>query len=811
MKIDHKPVRLTTCLLILLAAIWTVPAEPVLNAPSIRYSNSQRVTANGWATFSFELINPDNRPVDLQVTVSPTGQRNKTIYDFQFNLPPRSSLSTSAPLTVGTVKQHEATLFADGNVISTQEMLIEVASSNDRFLVFLNDDADLSRGSFSKNDALRSRYLSGNTGAEQMPEHFAGYGEAHMLIAYRPDFDRLNTRQVQALRDFVARGGTLLFADPHGLMNAWEHTRLQELIPVTPLQIRPLLTLTATKPIGGQQQAWEDGIDFLDSAPRRGISTLSQDGYPVVHWGRYGLGLVGVTAINFSDRSVQATPNFSIVWNHLLDFGNRTVLASSTGDQDLSRALDHITGIEIPSATHIRLFLVGYFLLVALFILGGIALRKRIHAWVTLSLLAIATTVLIFAYANQRARELSVFSASVLSFHSLGTDDPTGEQLVSLFLKREETLSLATQSTDQQLRALQPPPKRFLQEEDDLLSWKPPAAPSDEDNPNIDRGTNETIREPLRISRRDGIDHLANMVIPYQSPRFYVTLFPTPQVPIQTAPPVIRWQLNGFELAPWTPPADLDITHAMLVMERDVLPLNLRDGQVVTSSGPLVDILAESEEVVFIQQYLSRRNMPGPILALMGAAQSDPTGILPDQFDILGRHIYLFPVIEDRTSETAAIPYGRIDIRAESATARILWREGRWQPEASMKGEMTKTFTFAAYLPPAYGQLDPERLRILFEADNRGRNIEFAIKLVDRQGNTIDPIEQGQAGNVFSFDELPDNLIDPVDGRFEIQLQARTLGAITDFTSALRMNTWIIREFDAAVEGALPPETRGKL
>ncbi len=834
-------------LLFFLCLFPVAPAAPEISGVSLRYCGSLRIPENGWAYLYYDLKNPDAQPVNLKLVLKPEGQVNITIYEHQLTLPAKSRFKSRVPVTIGKVQSYTASLYADGHLIDDDELLLsvpareqekrlerEAASSgrqlselekgialgNERFVFFANDNLELSYGTFAKNEALNHKYLTSTIRQRDIPEHYAQYGDAHMVVLQQPAFARWTNRQVKALLDFVAHGGSVLFAGPHGLMDAYQHTMLRRLVSVEPLRVRKLEQLDALQAIGGSSLEWESGIDFLESVPNgAGIDTLSHDGFPLLRWSRYGLGYVGVCAIDPSDPSIQGTANFGALWNHIFTFGGNNSLTTSRGDVNIAQALDTITGVAIPRAQQIQLFLLGYLVLVVLLIGGGMATRMRMQAWIGLGIIAIITTVFIFHFANRRAASLSTHTASILDFQVEGAHDTTGEELISLFLKREEVLTLRSPSVDSEIRSLLPPPQRPV-DNTYQANWASEAANTNEadaalatTNPIVSRGgASEAIRDPLRITLRDGHSILDQLTVKRQMPRFYGVLYSGTASP-DWQPPVVTWQINGPLMDRWPVPAGIPASEAFFVCETGYYAVTLRDGYCsLTSETQNASFREASKEIVFLRSYLGEQKLPSPMLVLIGESARDSSGILPENFEILGRRISMIPVLEQRIEERAAIPFRRISVET-GRLSRLLRLKNQWQADSTLKGNDTKDYDFIACLPPGYNRMSLDTVRIRFVADNRGKNLQFALYLVDPNAPEGEDLIKftSQEDGVYTFTNLAGRLLDPAGGRFRFVVRASTIQPVVDPNVAARMNTWLVRELDLAAEGILPPETRGRL
>src|SRR5690606_9919617 len=162
---------------------------------------------------------------EVEVVLRPKDQRNMTVYAKKLQIDGQADLRARMLVTIGTVEAYEVELYMNGNLITKEEVLLKLGSPNDATIYFVNDELDLEYGNFAKNKDLDGRFKTTFVRADRLPISWNGYDHVHMIVLMRPDYAAMSQRQMDAIVDFVGRGGTVLFDDPQGIVEASE-TRL---------------------------------------------------------------------------------------------------------------------------------------------------------------------------------------------------------------------------------------------------------------------------------------------------------------------------------------------------------------------------------------------------------------------------------------------------------------------------------------------------------------------------------------------------------------------------------------------------------
>jgi hypothetical protein len=641
-----------------------------------------------------------------------------------------------------------------------------------------------------------------------------------MVILFQPDYQTMTTRQMDALVHYLSRGGTLVFADPIGI-EATMNTPLRKLLPVSPLRVRKLDVLNAMTDLGGTRLTWEDGADFLEASPRGdGVTTLYEREFPIVRWRKYGLGTVGACMINPSLSEFKQSPNFDIMWKHLLHEGGQQSYASSQASLDVTNALDAMTGLEIPRPDQIRKLVIVYLVIILAFISVGILSRKRVFAWVTLAAAAGVSTIALFIYAERRSTHDSPRLATLIEFVATGTEEASGEQLASLYSKGELTTDIVGRDVDTRLRSVIPPQLPTEQRlrpvreatpapnEKTKKDSKKKASNVPDSKDFVDRGRDQIVRDPVKVDMVDGVSRLPSMHLRAKASRFYSALYMDRRTPPESIP-AVQWTAAGPAIAPWAPPADLVFTDAAFMCEYGSYPMLQKDGKLQLTPGKGgAQIRAKSRETAALQRFLETTAAPAPMIVFFADVREDPAASVPADFKVLGKRAIFFPVQQDLGGESMLVPHVRMRLLPGVDHARQLMTDGTWRKLQQNAKE--STYRFYGFLPAGLSRLQVDSLDIRFVGENRGRNLTFSLAIEAADGALIEPTTR--ADDVYSFAGLAERgVFDVSDGHFGVVLKVATIKDVKGAMERMRVNAWQVREFSAAVRGTLPSQYQGRL
>ena len=793
MRVLVNRLRVALILAIFASLPFVGLARPDRNAPPVELTSASlhvgatpRVPAYGWATWNFAVRNKSEVEATVDLQLKAIAGRASAVHETSLTVPAGFTLRSSVPVLLDSAERYETSLFVQGNKVDFTESLLRVLSSNKHLVWLVNDDDEVPVGDIARNEHLHRDFETVYCGADRLPRHWAGFGNTHALVMVRPDFSSMSSHTVQAIERWVARGGTLLFLEPTGILEASE-SLLGELLPVVPMRKRKLEKLTALTAIGGQELSWPEGIDFLEAVPHeRGISTLVEGAYPVARFHRHHLGVVGCTLVYPGEDGLRNTDDFNKLWRHLLAFGGTLKPASATASPELDQSLSLLTGVTIPEASVIRRVVVLYLLVVLVAVMAGYICRRRLAIWAGLAAFAFVTTLFIFHIANTRGSRKSRDLASVIRIEPGGAVQAGSDQVTALYTKKEQNISITTAGIDQRLRPHM-----------DLAFGGIKQKKKDRSKVRHKR-PNAGVRDVLQIGARDSVmgmdDHLLR-----DSALLRYSCETSAQPGDDIAAPQIDWQAEPA-LSDWTAPPHLsNAKMAFAACEAGIMPMLAEGDQVAFGDQGILP-----PELQNLRDFFTLTGHRLPSLALVHTTDSGHG--IPDGFKTHGKRVTLLPIHQTIGGEEF-LPAARVRLSASSPGARRLRFRGQWQPLHQSNAPTTAVFDL--FLPATHTQLTAERVTVEFQGENRGQNLAFTISVAAHDGDENSAIPPSRVdGNSYHFEQLPAGLVHPTDGLFRVVLVASPIKQLPP-EQALRTNSWEVRKFAVSVSGKLPPHVKG--
>ncbi|NLF18609.1 MAG: hypothetical protein GX595_15360, partial [Lentisphaerae bacterium] len=270
----------------------SLAAGPRLAAASLRFGGSPRLPVAEWASLNYRLENPDGRTVTVRLSVRATAHA-RAVFEREVVLPPRTVLSGQELITADASEEYIVSLFEGTQRLERTQLPVRAMDQPQAAaVVVLNDGAETSNASaLARLAGLDTSVNVTTMSARQAPHHWAVYGHTRLVLVLQPNYRELTSAQFEAVNQHVQRGGTVLFGEPHGTLEAAD-TPWSGLLPVLPSGVRrveavPALddwgarwwsALPAAQRAGPRQTlADRDGISCLESSERGdGLTVLRQ-------------------------------------------------------------------------------------------------------------------------------------------------------------------------------------------------------------------------------------------------------------------------------------------------------------------------------------------------------------------------------------------------------------------------------------------------------------------------------------------------------------------------------------------------------
>lgn len=806
-------------------ALATVPgtAAPVLRNATMRMGFSPAMPAETCAYLYFTVENPDPVAADAVVQLEPEGAGGP-VYSKRIRIGPAAALSDRLPVTTSYTENYQVWVFHKGvrtGSPAAGKIMVRLEQSQRPALFLLNDDPEFSGYSdVAKNPGITLHPIFVTMKADQVPETWAGYGQAAAIIIGRPALDQLTDLQIQAIRDFVRRGGTLVWVDPETVLRATA-TPLRDLIPAIPAGIRRLEDpgeFRKAFAAPGNAKAKTAGaapqlIPYLEILrPETGRVSASCQGLPAAVWKRESLGTVGLVCFDPFKLGQQENTLAAPVWNHLLaNLAGFPPVTGRDGTAELGRLQQLLTGFRIPGVGFVQKLLAAYLAVVALILVVAFKFKAHAWGWIGAGLASIGLTVLIFFQAGRLAVGQPPHNLMAVTVRSWDGAFLAGETTVSLFSKSDGRPSLDADS-----------PQTFFHPQSSGRRTLAPGAA---------KAASRWNEPPLRVTAGvEGDAHLENLQVQALRPRSFCMAVPAADLAGNAAAagthlPVLSFGAAGPRLGNWPLPADLAHSqHAFLVFPGGLHRLDLRGGMVQDTERK--ESLVQADTLLeAARTWMEQLRLPTPCLALIqaGATAGTPdVAVSPDRYAGYEYGITLVPVRQEFQTGSVQLPPETVAIDPTAdARSRMLFREGRWQDNV-LRGDK-EAYLIQAVLPPGFHHLNVSELRVRTDMTNPGGNLVLDLRMLPAESRSA-------TGASFSSKDLAGGwkaarrdgadwvftpppgaaAVNPLTGRINLVLETRQIRALANPLDSERVNRWRILSFTVAVTGARPASELGK-
>lgn len=779
----------------------TAAAAPALRSASIRFGMTPAIPQDAFAQFNFTVENPDPEPAEAVVTLQPEGPG--PVYSKLVRIGPEALLEDRLLITTSGTENYEAIFTRSRGLPDKEKVVTRLETARRATLFLINDDYDFTGASdlIRASGVLRNVRMT-SVRAALAPDHWMGFGDALLVVMVAPNFREMNQWQMQAVRDFVQRGGTLLWIKPEGMLAAAD-TGLRDLLPVVPLRTRRVedfsflrhLLPPAAEPAAPLLEP--EGLLFLESLPAgEGVTTQAMGEFPVCRWRRSGLGTVGALAFDPCQKFFQRNGLYVPLWNHALAWATHAPAdASRGGDRAFARLLELVSGFRIPGVGPVQAIIFGYLAVLALLLFIGFRFRREAVAWVLMACVGLALTGGIFYAAQRLATRQSRQTITAITLAAWADQHLSGRQDLSLFSRGDTRPTLTAADTH--------------------ASFYPWASRS-----YAGMAERESWTTPLRSIRRDGLSAVENISVQALRPRKLTLAFRADAPLLPAGDATLRHGPEGPQLAPFTLPAGTPPPrHAFLVQAGGLTPLAL-DGLRLDASGSRAGLLTVDQALIAARDYLATVRAPFPCVALISTLDAPRPRLFAVSEGAFSEFEYrctLLPLTQELLPGPALVPPAAVVYEPADARARLLLNpEGEWV-ESHLRGEV-EWVALHAVLPPLLAGLQPDRVEVDLEISNPGGNVVASVELFDprRQpakapgkiaelpAGRMPAAFAGAAGTQFRFTGFAaagGSPIDPATGRLGVLLLLSQKKILTNPMDVERANRWKINSLQVTVRG----------
>lgn len=799
-------IRLLLAVVLLSTASWGQEEQAQLRSSSVLLGQATpRLKANCWADWAGTLENPTSEDVDLRLALEPRSRTFVSAFQSTVTVPAEHALRYIIPITAAVNNRYTTDSYLDGKIVhkelsSSGDIFSQTLPADSALIWLIRNDHEIAVGSLGTLKTLRGSNKSVTVLSERTPVHWSGYDSAHLVALVRPDYSLMSQRQIEALRDYVARGGCLIFIDPVAVWDA-QDSPLSDLLPAEPLRLTAVEEINELADIGGLPMQTAEGLQaVLCAEDGPGYTSLRMGEYPLVRWRKYGLGTIGMCAISPHKVGQLEAANYSALWRHFLAWGGQMRPLSSTPAPRIERALDQLTGIRIPSTATISRLVFAYTGFLVLLFLVGYVTKRRLAAWCVAVVVSGFATALIFRQAANTEFHDDERLQSVLSVSNAGTPERTTESFASLFVQREAEVTVCGATPDERLRAAVPRDRSSLRTENRRKAVGRKAqerAPKDGALRARSAKPGAGLRDPLLLSYQAGTFCMPASVLRTRASRRYVSLNRN-EAGTVLVPPEFAYTATGGQLQ-GTPPAAgfsdkmvlLTTASARVAVPGEPWQLAPLDG--TSPFQALVRGCSDSWHASPLLAYRSRE--PGKA-SIQGFAWN-------------GVNVELLGLTQVAEAGPIRVDSDLLRIYPANRRARLLRDEAGWtsivQSAKSMDSELY------IKLPPMLTRLQVSQVELSFAYSNRGKNIDFLLCFVSQDGTQQTPAWKATTSGSSTTLSLNDpQWVDPSDGHMILRLTT-TQKQMVGSEDAPRVNAWRVESLHLTVHGALPAGAAGRL
>ncbi|NQZ59715.1 MAG: hypothetical protein HRT88_19870, partial [Lentisphaeraceae bacterium] len=513
-------------LLLLLLSPVLCGADLTLSGGTVRLGSGMYMGQENWGRVYFNLKNSSSRTRDVKIVFRHSSQP-AGVYEYKITIQPKQRIQHHFAVALGEVshsmskkgkrKNPRAYTLAllekkgdDYRPVQGQRaiecnMLLRNFNNTPSF-VFLTDDRN-TVGNLSKTiTGQDSLYRSTSLTAAQWPQHWSEYSVFDAVIVQQPKFSLVNSLAVQALKDYVNFGGTLIFLNPEGIMQA-DESLLSDLLPVTPIKTRQVNKISGLSKVPGYSPIRSAAeMTLVEALPKENsITEASWKGFPLISWKKQGLGICGFMAFSPFDESLSQEA-LKKTWQYLMQYSGRPLDMAQLKTANSLEVVNMLNGLRIPPASTILTYLLIYLALAMVIFFVLIKLKKPAAAWILNTVVALAFSAFILnkAYSSKSDTGDNKTAAVLIQIPYL--PDGPSVKIYSVFSKNDEVVTFKNDAINTRFRPLVKVQRSFRQGD---------AAR------NI---ASKSVQQILRSDYADGQSSLKNMKLQGLSSRAFVAL-----------------------------------------------------------------------------------------------------------------------------------------------------------------------------------------------------------------------------------------------------------------------------------------------
>lgn len=765
-----------------------------LSGGVINTANDFQVGHENWARVKFQIDNKSNRERHVKIQFKHASVPGG-VYEYEMSIPATTRINHQFPVAMGSAahiskkddKKKGKKKKKKINKVDNTYKLILLEQQNGRFLpvngvkpvecvmdfrnisskpafaMFTDESVEIGNMS-RKLGHGDSHYRMTYIHKGRWPEHWSEYSPYDALIFLDPLYDDLHPLALQAVKDYVKMGGTVIFAHHNGINNA-ANTQFEGLLPITPIGNREINTMPSLdKFLGSKEIYHEFGMTFVDSVAKEGAFVpVKWNEFPIIAWKKYGLGIVGAITISPTQEGFQNSDAFAKCWSYLLSHIQRPADMSLLPTNHASESVNMLNGLTIPGPEVIVNYMIVYLVILLILFAACYKFKKAPIAWVLSILISIGMTAFIFKQAYGSSDGAKARTAAVFSQIPIVGDAPAVE-VYSVFSKTDDKIDFKGEILKDRFRKL-PKVKRNNFGNQNAGAYKATA-----------------IQEVITGSYNGQSSILKGLSVQGLSVRVFTKLSRAHNSFIE--PINLKFTPDGITLNSSEYPAELtSAEHIYLCGPSDIVALEFKNGSLSVAKVQA----ARGKQDEQFRSLLLALSPRRAVLAYVKKGVADETA-LDDSFEVNGMNLYMSPLQEEIGGELY-IPGAFTRLEGTNSSI-FIYRDGVWSETRHMGAKKAK-FSFYAKLPLGYENVKTKEIIIDFAYTNQSGNILVNIEVNGQKA------EKGKDG-LYRIQAKPNDI---KNGKLKIDLSSKAKVNLTDNLEIHKANRWKVKHLKVGIKG----------
>ena len=773
-RVSSLRIMILSCL-VFLFTVTSVHAKPKLGYVQLVGGSPGSHHSKSWVNLKAKLSNPDKKSIQVEIKVRPSfiSYVDFNVFSEEVIIPASSDFIYSTPIYLDQKNEFTVEMFSGGIKISSQKVKIKSSSKQTSHSLVVNDSETDTFYQTKKLPEFKELVLTPTVSSSMVPDSWLALKDLTSIILVNPDYAKFSTAHYEAIITYVQQGGTIIFANPTGAINAAK-TPLVSLLPIIPIRVTVVNELPLLNKIApNSKNKLSANTPLLETYIKGdGITVLGNDKTPLIRWKRYGLGSCRFIAFPVNESTISDRNFATKVIQKLIPF-KKSKRITKTSYTKIQEFLDSMTGIKIPSIGLIQAIFAGYFLVLVATASICIYLKRPGLLWIATSAVAVLFAITL-VYKSSSSGLSGATIVSEFKSTIAGPDGSTTNSLFSAYSGNETNLDIAARATQASFTSF-------------------PNLPMVNTARSLHQKKKARIAKSFLISRRTGLSTLSKQKLRPNTPLQFQLLSSTSQVGITDYPELILTE-NSYELQPWAVPTEIKGMEGFLVLPSKIIPLSLKGGQVSLSKTSIPSMNKQ-----LIAELIGNYRHVAPFIGLLSQAINTDLQV-SENTNYTGKKFHLIPVQLSIGTPQITINSDLLSLSYTSATVEQIIRPGTTSTPLKTKGQ--GRHKLEVILPTALSQLQLEQIRIEIDYTTGDKN--FEVNPILHKGKKNIWGWQKEPG-LFLFDQKHINrAYNKATSSFGITIFEKLKSKKRNKIKKKKSLTWTPKSFSLSIKGRLP-------